>query len=157
MKLFQSTVELPCHKSEVFDFVSQPQNLIDLLMPANVKHVDYEVPPRLEVGSQMRVSFKQFGMHIEIVHEVIEMLQTERILLHQMKGPFRRWVHEFSFEATSAETTNLGEKVQFEGPRGMLGFVITDHKIMDALKTYSTRAHAMLRDHFCKPGRTTVN
>ena len=34
----------------------------------------------------------------------------------------------------------------------MLGFVITDHKIMDALKTYSTRAHAMLRDHFGQTG-----
>ena len=110
MKLFQSTVELPCGKSEVFDFVSQPQNLIDLLMPANVKHVDYEVPQRLEVGSQMRVSFKQYGMHIEIVHEVIEMLQTERILLHQKKGPFRRWVHEFSFDATVCRNNKSGRK-----------------------------------------------
>ena len=78
MPEFQSAVELPCPRQEVFDFVRRPANLITLLA-STVQNFEYKLPERLEVGSHLQFSLHRFGMRIELVHEVVEFVDQERI------------------------------------------------------------------------------
>lgn len=146
MPEFHAAVDLPCLRRDVFDFVSQPANLISLVA-ASVQNFEYNLPQRLEVGSRLQFCLHRFGMKIELVHEVVELVDQERITLNQRQGPFRHWFHEYSFADIGPAGTRLSERVHFEKPGGFLGMMVTNAKLLENLNKYIPRGHAVLRKH----------
>ncbi|MFO0919125.1 MAG: hypothetical protein U0872_12520 [Planctomycetaceae bacterium] len=145
MPEYRAAVDLPCLRRDVFDFVSRPANLVNLLA-SSVSNFEYRLPEKLEVGSRLQFCLHRFGMKIELVHEVVELVDLERITLNQRQGPFRHWFHEYSFSDPGTGQTRLTERVHFERPGGMLGLMVTNAKLLEQLNKYIPRGHLLLRE-----------
>jgi len=143
----EATIQVPSSSQEVFDFVSEPTNLIEPLI-TGVKEVEYEIPDRLTQGSRMNFCIHSFGLRLELVLEVVELIERQRICTSQIKGPFRRWFHQYSLEELRSNLTLLQEQVDFEGPGGFLGLVATKARILENVNAYFQSSHQRLLEHF---------
>lgn len=150
MPIYQSVVDLPCPSRTAFDFFARPANLVLLLAPS-VRNFEYQLPERIEVGSHLQFRLQQFGLRIELVHEVAELVDQQRIRLEQRNGPFRKWRHEYSFADSGEAQTTLTECVDFEGPGGFLGMLVTNAKLLEQLKHHIPRAHSLLKERLALP------
>lgn len=148
MPQFQADVELPCSRSQAFDYVRRPSNFVQLMIPNKPRNFEYQLPKHLEVGSLLKFSIHQFGMKFELVHEVVELVEQERITLNQKQGPFRRWFHECAFVELNSDQTRLTERVNFEGPSGFLGMVVTNARILEEFQKQLARKNVLLREQF---------
>ena len=151
MQQFQAEVQLPRARSEVFDYIRRPANIVNLLA-ASASNLEYKVPEVLAIGSNLEFWISTYGMRIELVYEVINFTEDERITLTQLRGPFRHWTHEFGFSDEGPQQALMTERVQFEGPGGFLGMMVTNKAIMEQLQSHIPYGHDLLRKHLATPG-----
>jgi ligand-binding SRPBCC domain-containing protein len=146
---FQASVTLPQAVTSVFDFVRRPRNLVKLLA-GSTEDFEYRVPEILQDGSALEFCLKRFGMRIDVVLEVVEVIDQQRIFLKQRKGPFHRWFHEYVFVTTPEQSTHLTERVFFEPPSGFLGMFITSAGILEQLQKRIPSGHHQLKEQVSK-------
>src|SRR5205807_4471066 len=118
--------------AEVFDFVACPANLMELMPPEfGVRLVD--APERLSLGARVVLHARRYGFTQRLVSEVTA-FETDRLIVdEQREGPFPKWVHTQLFE-TVPEGTRLTDRIDFETPGGMLGFLLTPESIASELQ-----------------------
>lgn len=152
MQQFQAAVQLPRPRSHVFDYIRRPANIVNLLAHS-ARNFEYKVPEVLTVGSNLQFSINRFGMRIELVYEVVNLNEDERIVLTQRRGPFRHWTHEFGFAEEGPTQALMTERVQFESPSGFLGMMVTNKAILEQLQSHIPHGHELLRKHLSAPGQ----
>ena len=69
------------------------------------------------------------------------------IVVEQKQGPLKRWVHANHFEATDTGT-RIVEKIDFEPPGGLLGYVITADAIRKDLEKLLAYREKKLKEIF---------
>ncbi len=52
----------------------------------------------------------------------------------QREGPFKKWMHTHRFEALADGGTRVTDRIDFETPGGLLGFVVTAAAVERELK-----------------------
>lgn len=86
----------------------------------------------------MAYGFKQRATHIYTLAE--DLLIEER----QLEGPLRQWYHRQHLQQTPSGLTLLTDTIEFEPPGGMLGFMLTESRILESLQDgFSTRYELM--------------
>jgi ligand-binding SRPBCC domain-containing protein len=144
MPQFETRITLPKSREEVFDFLVRTSNLIELIPPNSGMKV-ISAPEIIQRGSRLEFQANAFGQSLNIVHEVTELVTPERFKEVQLKGIFKSWVHEHVIQDESADQVVAIDRIEFEPPGGMLGFLVTKKVIYSQLESLFSHRHRQMR------------
>lgn len=113
--------------ADLFAFFSRPLNLVQLA-PPDLNLELLTAPETMVLGARLVWKGRRWGISQQIVQEVTTFEHEKLIALEQKQGPFARWLHAHHFEATPTGT-RIVERIDFEPPGGMLGFLVTANTI----------------------------
>lgn len=115
-------VLIPAQRDEVFEFFSDPANLAKIT-PKSVGFRDLTPDARpMRLGMQIIHEIRWFGLPVRWVTLIEEYDPPRRFVDTQLKGPYKYWRHEHTFEETPGGTL-MRDHVQYELPFGILGVV----------------------------------
>lgn len=132
MPEFEARVTLPHSAAEVFDFLIRPAHLLQLIPPDAGMEV-LSVPEVLVLGSRLEFKITGFGQTLKLRHEVTELVSPTKMTERQLFGLFKTWTHEHVIEPDSDGQVTLIDRIEFQPPGGLLGFVITKGKVLEQL------------------------
>jgi ligand-binding SRPBCC domain-containing protein len=127
MSAFETTTLLRCSPAAVFDFLARPANLLAVTPPSYGMTL-VEGPERLHLGAKVILQGRRWGVSQRIVSFITAFEPNRRMTDEQHQGPLRKWVHEHFLEEAESGTRMI-DRVEFETPGGLLGFVLTNHRI----------------------------
>ena len=131
MPIFEYTTKLDLPVERVFDFIARPRNLL-LVSPPSPKIEFLEAPERLTMGSRFTVQLTHLGFSQRLVSEVTWFEEGVCFTDEQVEGPFKKWshTHRLTPEVTG---TVMQDRIEFEAPSGMLGWVLTNSRIQSGM------------------------
>ena len=132
MPVFESRAELKTSAQELFDFLIHPENL--------------------QPGSQLDCRVQAYGLVQEMTYEIVEFESPVRFREKMVKGPLQLWLHDYLIEPSSKPGyVTLVNRIEFEPPAGLMGFLVTADKISDALEDGFDYRRDVLEKKFNKP------
>jgi ligand-binding SRPBCC domain-containing protein len=123
MPVFETTTVLACPPARVFEFLCRAANL-EAVTPPEFHMRLVEGPERLHVGARVVLQGSRWGFSQRIASEITALEENTLVVDEQRERPFRKWVHSHRLEAVP-EGTRMTDRVEFEPPGGLLGFVLT--------------------------------
>jgi ligand-binding SRPBCC domain-containing protein len=117
---------------QVFDFLSQPENLIRVSPPEFHMRL-VEAPERLHTGARVVLQGRRWGVSQRIVSEITACRPSTLIVDEQREGPFKKWIHTHQLEPI-LEGTRMLDRIEFQSPGGVLGLLLTTARIEQELK-----------------------
>jgi len=133
MPQFESRTVLNATPEQVFEYLLQPANL-QAIAPPESQFVFVNPPRVIELGSRLTCKVQAYGMVQQLSYEIVELVSPMRFRERMVEGPLRLWLHDYIVEPTSEGGVSLVNRIEFEPPGGLLGFVVTADKILDALE-----------------------
>ena len=132
MASFESKVSIACPATAAWDFLIRPVNVLKISPPEmGLSLVD---PPEVLVpGCELLVRVQAYGQTQDLLHRFDDFSPHQRFLEEQVKGPMRRFVHEHVFEAVGDGEVTVIDRIEFDPPGGMLGFLLTESRIKSSL------------------------
>jgi ligand-binding SRPBCC domain-containing protein len=125
--VFESTIQLRCSAEALFDFLARPTNL-PRVSPPDWQLQLLEGPEICQLGSRLVIRARRSGIPQRIVSE-ITVFEPHSLLTDEMReGPFRKLVHSRMLRA-NGDSVSLTDRIEFEPPGGLLGFVLTAQRI----------------------------
>lgn len=149
MAVFEASVELACSSEAAFDFLAQPENL-RLITPSSVMLVFDAAPKRLSLGARMEFRVQAYGVVRSAVHEVTAWDEPRKFVERQIEGPTGLWEHEHLFEPI-LNGVRVTDRITFAPPGGMLGLLINERKMREALEDGFGHRHQELEKRFGTP------
>ena len=132
MPHFEASTSLSQPIARVFDFLSSSSSLVELTPPEfNVRLV--EAPERLHLGARVVLQLRRWGFAQRLVSEVTAFEPNHLLVDEQREGPFRKWIHSHLLEAIP-NGTRMTDRIDFEPPGGMLGFLLTPEAVVSELQ-----------------------
>ena len=149
MPVFESSVPLACTREQLWEFLVRPTNVLRILPPdAGMSFLS--VPERLELGSRVEFQIEGMGPVQHVLHEVTQFDPMSRFVESQVKGPLKAWDHNHILE-DDAGGVLLIDRVQFEPPGGLIGFVVTEQLVYGMLESGFSHRHKALQE-LCAAG-----
>jgi ligand-binding SRPBCC domain-containing protein len=146
MPHYTATLVVDCPVADVFAFFSKPKNLVQLAPPdLNLELVT--APEIMQIGARLVWKGRRWGIAQQIIQEVAKFDSDKLIALEQKQGPFARWLHAHHFESKDTSTT-IVERIDFEPPGGMLGFLVTANTIRKDLDKLTAFRQQRLKEIF---------
>jgi ligand-binding SRPBCC domain-containing protein len=133
MPHFEMIENLPAPLSRVFDFFSRPANLVTI-SPPELHFQLLSGPEQLHLGARVTLQGRRWGLSQRLVSEVTVWEPENRFVDEQREGPFKKWIHTHQFEALPDGGTRVTDRIDYEPPGGMLGFVVTVKAVERDLK-----------------------
>lgn len=125
------STHLNCSAAILRGYLGKTSNLKDITDPEmNLRIV--EADELITEGSEIEFQVSTYGIKQTMKHRYTEVSDT-LIQSEQLEGPTRTWVHQVIIEGTGDETCKLTDKIEFEPPGGMMGFVMTEAKIRESV------------------------
>lgn len=113
---------IPAPLGEVFEFFSDPANLARIT-PKSVGFRDLTLDARpMRLGMEIIHEIRWLGLPVRWATLIEEYDPPHRFVDTQLKGPYKYWRHEHSFDETPGGTL-MRDHVQYELPFGILGVV----------------------------------
>lgn len=144
MAQFETSVAIPAPAERVWDFLIRPANLT-LLTPPDVGLHLLEAPERLELGSRILFKVQMSGQVQQFVHEITAFEPNEQLSEKMIKGLFGKWLHEHVVATNGDGETTVIDRIEFEPPTGLLGFLVTKKKILEYLEEGFDHRHEQLK------------
>jgi len=144
MAQFEARLTLPQTREKLFDFLIRTEHLRKLIPPDSGMQV-ITMPAILECGSRLEFQASAFGQSLKMVHQITELVAPARIVEEQLQGLFKRWVHEHLVEKDPAGHVVSIDRIDFEPPGGLLGFLVTKRKIIEQLEGVFAHRHQYMR------------
>lgn len=133
MALFESRTDLPTSAEKLFDFLIKPANL-QAIAPPEMQFVYVNPPAEIKLDDRLTCKAQAYGMVQQLTY-VIDHFEAPNTFREKMvEGPFKLWLHDLIIEQQSPELTTLINRIEFEPPGGLIGFLVTEEKILDALE-----------------------
>lgn len=149
MALFEASVDLACSPEAAFEFLAQPANL-RLITPSSMMLVFDAAPMRLSMGARMEFRVQTHGVVRSAVHEVTVWEEPRRFVERQLEGPTGSWEHEHLFEPIS-RGVRVTDRITFAPPGGVLGLIVNERKMREALEDGFEHRHLELEKRFGIP------
>ena len=151
MPVFESRTDLHASKHELFDFLIRPANL-QAIAPPDMQFVFVSPPDVIELGSRLTCKAQAYGVVQELTYEVVEMNSPSQYREKMVQGPLKLWLQDYIIEPhSSADQVTLINRIEFEPPGGLLGFIVTEDSIMAALEDGFEYRRDLLQKKFAKP------
>ena len=109
-------------RAEVFPFFADAANLERLTPPFLGFDILTPLPIEMKAGARIDYRIRSSGVPMRWQTVIEEFVPGERFVDVQIKGPYRRWRHTHTFRDV-AGGTELGDRVEYELPLGVLGRV----------------------------------
>jgi ligand-binding SRPBCC domain-containing protein len=127
MPVFESSQLIARPIEEVFAFFRAPANLV-MLSPGELHLRVVEGPVLIELGSRLVLKGRRWGIPQRMVSEITAFEVPFTFTDTQIEGPLRRWVHAHRFGSV-AGGTQISDRIEYEPPGGMLGFMVTASRL----------------------------
>ena len=143
MAAFEIQVIVDCDPKTAIEFLKRPKNHLKI-SPDEMNLTFLSAPDVLELGSQFEFQVTGFGQTQKATHQIVAMDEfsfTET----QTSGAMRKLVTQHVCEATCDGKTLIIERVEFEGPGGLLGLIATEERIKSKMQEAFQFRHSALQ------------
>jgi ligand-binding SRPBCC domain-containing protein len=141
---FKQETHIPHPLETVFHFFSNAENLNRLTPP----HLDFEIltplPIQMAEGTLIDYQLKIYKIPIKWKTKIIAWEPPYRFIDAQLKGPYRKWIHEHKIEATD-DRTKMTDTVEYAIPGGIFSPAINNLFVRrDIQKIFNFRESQLL-------------
>jgi len=143
MALFERSVTLSTTAEELFELLVRPANAVDLTPPGTTMTLVL-APEIVEVGSRIEFDLDGMGPTQRMVHVITECIHPSKITTKQDRGPFESFLHEAILQSHGTSEVELIDRIAFEPPGGLMGFLLTESRIAEMLQEGYAYRHAEL-------------
>ena len=151
MPIFETRTELNASAEQVFDFIIRPANL-QAIAPPEIQFVFVQPPEVISLGCRLACKAQAYGMIQQLSYEIVEFKAPTQFREKMVEGPLKLWLHDYVIEPNSSpEWVTLLNRIEFEPPGGLLGFIVTAEKILEALEDGFEFRRIALQEHFNPP------
>lgn len=147
MANFETSVQLSTTPQEIFDFLIDTDNILKISPPDTGLSFTNK-PDKLSHGAILEFQIQGFGQVQEGTHEIIEFNSPELFTEKQISGPLKSYLHEHRIESTGENQVTVIDRLEFEPPGGLLGFLITESKLLDLFDEGFFHRHNALKAIF---------
>jgi ligand-binding SRPBCC domain-containing protein len=145
MASFKSTSTiLTCVPAALRSFLGRPVNLPQISNPELELEV-LSAPPEVTVGERIEFRISAYGFKQRAMHEYL-IVAEDTIVESQIEGPLRAWRHSQRIEVAGSGHCRLIDEIDFEPPGGMLGFLLTEARIMESLEEGMDFRYSVLQE-----------
>ncbi len=120
---------------EVFDFFADAMNLERLTPPLLSFHVVTPPPIEMRKGALIDYKLKLRGFPLRWRTEIAAWDPPYSFVDNQLRGPYRRWNHRHTFEATSTGTL-VKDRVEYQVPGGAIVHNLFVRRDVEAIFKY---------------------
>ncbi len=103
--------------NELFDFFSKAENLNRITPPELGFKIITPLPIEMKKGTIIDYKIKLSGLPFNWRTEITEWEPPFRFIDTQLKGPYKMWVHEHTFEE-NGDSTVMTDTVEYISPGG---------------------------------------
>ena len=140
-----SSLRVPRGREEMFAFFSDAHNL-ERITPGFLKfRVLTPAPIELREGVVIDYALRVRGVPLRWRSEITVWDPPHRFVDRQVRGPYRRWVHEHRFVSLDGGGTLVEDRVEYAVPGGRLVHALFIKRDVQAIFAYRT---AVLREIF---------
>lgn len=132
MALFENRTELNASAEQVFEYMRRPANL-EAIAPPEMQLVFIKPPEVIELGARLNCKVSAYGMILQLAYEIVEFESPVRYREKMVEGPLRLWLHDYIVEPSASGGVTLINRIQFEPPAGMMGLIVNERRITEAL------------------------
>lgn len=151
MPIFESRTDLNSSGSDVFEFLIRPENL-QAIAPPEMQFVFVSPPEVIAMGTRLTCKARAYGVVQELTYEVTELEFPKRFREKMVQGPLKLWLHDHILEShPSTNCVTLINRIEFEPPGGVLGFIVTADSILEALEEGFEHRRNILQKRFGVP------
>ena len=87
----------------------------------------------------------------ELTYEIVDLRSPMQFREKMVEGPLRLWLHDYIIEPQSSpDQVTLVNRIEFEPPGGLMGFIVTADKILEALDDGFDYRRQVLQKQFAK-------
>jgi ligand-binding SRPBCC domain-containing protein len=144
MPFLEASVSICCPAEKAFDFLTKTANLLRLV-PDELRLSVINAPPQLALGSRMELQILAFGPPQNVTYEITDFSRPERFTETQVKGLLPRYVHEHLLVTQSNDTILITDRIEFEPPGGLMGFMLTADRLHATLDRGLSHRHSALK------------
>lgn len=144
MPIFETQVLLSCPPDVLFDFLIRPAKVMEL-NPPEMNVTLLEAPEIVTEGSQIRFQVEAFGFKQQMVHEIVHIERPAGFLVREVEGVLKQYEHAHLIEAQADGGTILFERVLYEPPGGVVGFLLTEARVREGLEKNFEYRHRQLQ------------
>lgn len=141
---FETSLLLNCTAETVFDFLVRPANVLKI-SPPEMQVSFFQPPEVLELGSRIEFEVRGYGQAQQMIHEITQIEVPTGFTEQQVKGPMKHWIHEHVFESAGDGGITVIDRIEFEPPGGLLGFLLTESRIVGSLQSGFAHRHRQLK------------
>lgn len=149
MKVYElrTRVRLPRPRPEVFAFFADAGNLEAITPPWLHFHIVTPRPIGMREGALIDYRLRLHGLPLTWKTEITAWDPPRRFVDEQLRGPYRLWVHEHTFEE-DGEGTIVEDSVRYSLPFGPLGSLADRLLVARDLRAIFEYREARLREAF---------
>ena len=143
-RALRTRIELPLARERVFPFFADADNLQKITPPE--LHFRIVTPPPIAMaqGTLIRYQLTLMGVPFEWLTRITVWNPPIEFVDEQVKGPYRRWVHQHLFVETSFGT-RMHDAVTYELPLFPIGELAAPLVHLQLRRIFSYRARALKR------------
>ena len=150
MPIFESRTELVASAQQIFEFIIRPANL-QAIAPPEMQFVFVQPPEVIALGSRLTCKAQAYGMIQQLSYEIVDFQSPTQFREKMVEGPLKLWLHDYIIEPhSSSDKVTLVNRIEFEPPAGLMGFIVTADKIMEALDDGFDYRREALQSQFSK-------
>ena len=138
----RARLRLPRPRPEVFAFFADAGNLEALTPPFLRFHIETPRPIEMRAGALIEYRLRVHGLPIRWTSEITVWEPPGRFVDEQLRGPYRLWHHEHTFEDAPGGTF-VNDRVRYRPPFGRLAHWLVIERDVRAIFRY--RSESLLR------------
>ncbi|WP_298865742.1 SRPBCC family protein [uncultured Gimesia sp.] len=147
MASFETSVQLSTTADEIFEFLIDTENILKI-SPPDTGLAFTNKPDKLYQGAILEFQIQGFGQVQQGSHEIIEFNSPELYIEKQITGPLKSYRHEHHVVANGDNQVTVIDRLEFEPPGGLLGFLITESKLLELFDEGFFHRHNALKAIF---------
>lgn len=147
MAHLQITELIPAPRQQVFEYLTDPKNLVYLLEPIiQVDVLSGEIP--LKRGNEFHMNMTRLGLTQSVRLRIEDVLMGSRMTYRQSEGLFASWVHTMKFDDHGDRATVVTDLVDYQIPFGILGYLSDDLLLKGDMQRLLVKRLQKAREHF---------
>ena len=139
----RARLRLPRPRPEVFAFFADAGNLEALTPPFLRFHIETPGPIEMRPGTLIEYRLRVHGLPIRWQTRITSWEPPVRFVDEQLRGPYRMWLHEHTFDDAPGGGTFVNDRVRYRPPFGRLANWLVVERDVRAIFRY--RSESLLR------------